>query len=1359
MADNLPKQSGGEPVPPIEDNRPWVVAQRKLKGGTALDPTSDALNPTGRASGAAAMPNNTGLPDQLKTGVESLSGISLDNVKVHYNSAQPAQLNALAYAQGNQIHVGPGQEGHLPHEAWHVVQQAQGRVRETTQMKGVGINGDQGLEKEADVMGARALEVEATNGPSDGETIRRSLSDSQAIGTNPSMGQAKSPQQAVTQLAAPGGIEHAMSSCFAASLINTFAVVAPLRNLLNPANNPLPAGNVQNLQGLLWRCVNTVDATQIVTRNVVKLVMASLAQNNIIQNAADTADFSQVMAGVVEAFRQGQHHDGQANLMPVSSGEVAWFPGEALEESVSKTINQIQDDEGDYNLAPNSVHVTRGDGNGGLAPKTFRIYTANDTVVTYRLKSIIERTGKYVGGHFISHVDRGGDGPEEWHKSDDLHPNNVEAIANIGTHQDNMQRNGYAYIYERINIPIIAPTFSLALSPLATHTLQALYEQHIDLYIEKEKGSGYISQIFDMGIVGDKEKDKEKDKDIHKYDKTLHVKKDEDKFISKENVGGKIKEFNHCKDQEAQEVWKVNTLLKAYSAMPTLDVHDRLQQQIPEARIKIGLFHQRQAQLITHFMNGVSNVEAKRSFLQGIIPKFEETDPELVESILSRLDKFNSDQMDEEFTLLKGRLLTYVIQGLGTVTGKARLKEFGGLLGDKRRIGLGTTAIEMGAGLADQDDEAFAHKQDGRNQKEDGERIATLKDNIPAFIDQRFGKEAPRTPNPQKDKVGNLMVLLDRDKKLFPVYIGQTDKGNVEMFSSPLFTAMHHETGHAVNFLKGMGGGGNKYKWDKNTLIHLTDEEEVHNISLDQHSDKAMSRELGLPHRIAHKSYLGFDYSQEEIQVESEYHGELQKWKGLSGQDKEKSNPIRDLQLEVKGISIASQQFHSDIARALNNIMPVTSEWAIKEEEPNSPQHEANQRVADALGWCLDQLEHKVYDRMSAIQRNKTAMVKPGESEFAALKNDLDLIQAQHRKYISAIIGSKLQLWVNGTVDEKRMANKDWADLLRNKKGIRIEESASPTFQNEARSNVARLLSRGNGRKLVHALMSTSHALTIRTPQEDKVEKIRKYYIQEGLQGTKLEEELKGLFGGQAGPVDHKSSQVKETDKGLERNEGSYSTMSMLNGLKDSERHSLDNKGRLLLSPNFIEMGHEMIHALHNIRGSSLAAIAKDTDKDTAWENKSERSVIEGTPQIKGLLDQDFITENMLREDHNLGVRYGHNTLQSTKDGIQRSLWDIAQDESWDKMGGPLNDKTPDGIMELRKALAVKPFDIKGLASIVNERAERWGITRVLLAVPSKATEFYKLVKAYCDLLSQKQQPDITVLQQFLHQVSRFTFK
>ena len=122
-----------------------------------------AIPPFQLQKGAAAIPNNTGLPDPLKSGIEALSGVSMDDVKVHYNSGKPAQLQALAYAQGTAIHVAPGQERHLAHEAWHVVQQKQGKVQPTTQLKaGTLVNDDAGLEREADIMGEKALQPQVT---------------------------------------------------------------------------------------------------------------------------------------------------------------------------------------------------------------------------------------------------------------------------------------------------------------------------------------------------------------------------------------------------------------------------------------------------------------------------------------------------------------------------------------------------------------------------------------------------------------------------------------------------------------------------------------------------------------------------------------------------------------------------------------------------------------------------------------------------------------------------------------------------------------------------------------------------------------------------------------------------------------------------------------------------------------------------------------------------------------------------------------------------------------------------------------------------------------------------------------------
>ena len=177
-------QSGGESTFQFVDNRPEAIAQRKLQEMANNSPQvsqlrafQDMANKSPQAKQATQLQtmadshstdqqpiqkkeNNTGLPDNLKTGMENLSGISLDDVKVHRNSDKPAQLQAHAYAQGTDIHLGPGQEKHLPHELGHVVQQKEGRVKATKQLKGkTNINDDVGLEREADVLGSKALQT------------------------------------------------------------------------------------------------------------------------------------------------------------------------------------------------------------------------------------------------------------------------------------------------------------------------------------------------------------------------------------------------------------------------------------------------------------------------------------------------------------------------------------------------------------------------------------------------------------------------------------------------------------------------------------------------------------------------------------------------------------------------------------------------------------------------------------------------------------------------------------------------------------------------------------------------------------------------------------------------------------------------------------------------------------------------------------------------------------------------------------------------------------------------------------------------------------------------------------------------
>lgn len=107
----------------------------------------DGPQPRGAAAGSATP---TPLPDALRRRAEDESGIELDDVRVHRHSPLPPAVGAEALASKNDIYLGPRGEEYLAHETWHVVQQRQGSVPVTTTTRGLPINDDPALEREAD---------------------------------------------------------------------------------------------------------------------------------------------------------------------------------------------------------------------------------------------------------------------------------------------------------------------------------------------------------------------------------------------------------------------------------------------------------------------------------------------------------------------------------------------------------------------------------------------------------------------------------------------------------------------------------------------------------------------------------------------------------------------------------------------------------------------------------------------------------------------------------------------------------------------------------------------------------------------------------------------------------------------------------------------------------------------------------------------------------------------------------------------------------------------------------------------------------------------------------------------------------
>lgn len=305
----------------IADTHQQPISAHRMPASNAHDKYVSQFAPQEESTTAVrhggVTQRHRGLPAQLKAGIEALSGMNMEHVNVYYNSSQPAQLNAHAYAQGSEIHLAPGQEQHLPHEAWHVVQQAQGRVRPTLQMKpGVAINDDQSLEQEADVMGARAMQLmtappttvptlatsHAVSAPLQRRTLAQAgldhgmaaVADQALIGGNvgPALG------MSYTENLGVQATKTAALSAAGASYAGLSAVV-PIADLLSRTQI---ADTLRLRQDAITAYINgiqfdpiltTIDAATHIKTNILEPVINPAIKNNI-----DDVDLSNILAAL-----------------------------------------------------------------------------------------------------------------------------------------------------------------------------------------------------------------------------------------------------------------------------------------------------------------------------------------------------------------------------------------------------------------------------------------------------------------------------------------------------------------------------------------------------------------------------------------------------------------------------------------------------------------------------------------------------------------------------------------------------------------------------------------------------------------------------------------------------------------------------------------------------------------------------------------------------------------------------------------------------------------------------------------------------------------------------------------------------
>lgn len=151
-----------------------------------------------------------------------------------------------------------------------------------------------------------------------------------------------------------------------------------------------------------------------------------------------------------------------------------------------------------------------------------------------------------------------------------------------------------------------------------------------------------------------------------------------------------------------------------------------------------------------------------------------------------------------------------------------------------------------------------------------------------------------------------------------------------------------------------------------------------------------------------------------------------------------------------------------------------------------------------------------------------------------------------------------------------------------------------PGFQDKVLKALKRLMTTPSGRTLLKALAEGGYKVTIRPSAH-------------GLATT-----------------------GRNNDANAKNGKGTGSTIYFDPHFGDRTIKVFDKDGNELATPFFLALGHELIHAFHNEKGTN----ARDqVPSNAAWDNKEEENTINGA---KG------VTENKLRKEHGLGKRFGH---------------------------------------------------------------------------------------------------------------------
>jgi hypothetical protein len=293
---------------------------------------------------------------------------------------------------------------------------------------------------------------------------------------------------------------------------------------------------------------------------------------------------------------------------------------------------------------------------------------------------------------------------------------------------------------------------------------------------------------------------------------------------------------------------------------------------------------------------------------------------------------------------------------------------------------------------------------------------------------------------------------------------------------------------------------------------------------------------------------------------------------------------------------------------------------------------EIDQKLGRPNGLTPEQHNATKCKKLFELQRDlfewndrRTRQHLPPSSEALAMA---DMLQKAHQDMTQALIDNPT--WEVTVADSDQLSEEEKAHVQELWKHLRDDTDTTPgaklvvsrdargpvgagevaEFRRETLSNFIRMMGSEGGRHILDRLNSGAHKVTVRPQEADKGAACARIGSGQKLTG-----------------LDAHGGKIKGT--------GGKSAVSMVFRAKDSSKGLATREGTTLFAPRFIAMGHELIHATHNQRGTNRVDEQAPEDP-LEWDNLEEYRTISAATT----------SEQVLRQQYGLSAeRYSHSPV------------------------------------------------------------------------------------------------------------------